>query len=80
MTNASPCAMIETRYLGPTNYRGARVVARNVNTRTRKVVSWDHAIGAVENHERAAVALYGAPPAYYSSVGGGGYIFAMTSR
>lgn len=46
---------IVTRFLGPTNHRGARVKATaDAGTVT---VSWDYALGISENHERAAFAL-----------------------
>ena len=46
---------IQTKFLGPTNTRGARVSARA--DAGRVIVSWDHAIGISENHKAAAVAL-----------------------
>jgi hypothetical protein len=45
---------IETRYLGPTNYRPSRIVASTCNGH-RIVVSYDH--GAPDPHEVAARAL-----------------------
>lgn len=46
---------IVTRFLGPTNFRGARVKATaDAGSIT---VSWDYALGISENHERAALAL-----------------------
>lgn len=46
---------IVTKYLGPTNHRGARVVARA--QAGRKVVSWRDDLEVDENHTRAAEAL-----------------------
>ena len=46
---------IVTKYLGPTNNRGARIVARAYAK--RMVVSWDHALDVAENHRMAAYAL-----------------------
>jgi len=46
---------IVTKYLGPTNCRGGRVVAWCEAGRI--VVGWNHAIGIPENHEGAARAL-----------------------
>lgn len=43
---------ITTRYLGPTNHRGTRVVAEA--QAGRLVVSWDHALSPEANHEFAA--------------------------
>lgn len=50
-------ASIVTRYLGPTNYRGARVVVTRGDARTgdkRITVGWDHARNPYENHLAAA--------------------------
>lgn len=46
---------IETRYHGPTNYRGTRVSARA--SAGRIFLAWDHSTGIEENHARAARAL-----------------------
>ncbi len=44
---------IFTRFIGPTNFRGSRVVARTASGR-RVTLPWDHAKNPSENH---AVAL-----------------------
>lgn len=52
--------LIITRYLGPTNYRGSRVVAthkRDSETTWRITLSWDHALTDSQNHQAAAMAL-----------------------
>jgi hypothetical protein len=57
--------VIVTRYLGPTNSRGSRVVAthkRDSETTWRKVIDWDHALNGAENHQAAAQALLNAWP------------------
>lgn len=77
-----PTMIIETRYLGPTDSRGARVKAINVNTRKSCTRPWNLAKGALENHADVAEQLawdcgYDCAPTAYSSVGIGGYIFAM---
>jgi hypothetical protein len=64
---------IVTKYLGPTNNRGARVKATaDAGSIT---VSWDHALNADDNHESAAVALRAKlgwnDDAYGKLVGGG---------
>ncbi len=46
---------IETRYAGPTNHRGARVIVRA--QAGRLTVSWDHALNVDENHAQAAKAF-----------------------
>jgi hypothetical protein len=48
---------IETKYLGPTNFKGARVVAFTENRSQRLTVSWNHALGPEANHDAAARAL-----------------------
>ena len=60
----SPRQAIETKYLGPTNHKGARIVTRCDAKRT--ITPWDHALNAADNHAAAAVALgeslgWGAP-------------------
>jgi len=57
--------VIITRYLGPTNCRGSRVVAthkRDNGQTWRKVLGWDHALNSEENHQAAAEALLAAWP------------------
>lgn len=43
---------IRTRYLGPTNHRGARIVARAAAG--RKVYAWDYSMSTADNHKAAA--------------------------
>lgn len=47
---------IQTKYLGPTNYRGSRVRA---TCQMRKAITliWDDGLNVDENHKRAAHAL-----------------------
>jgi hypothetical protein len=47
---------ILTKFIGPTNYRGARVKAYTTSGH-RIVVPWDHALNVEENHDAAALAL-----------------------
>jgi hypothetical protein len=54
--------VIITRYLGPTNHLGSRVVAthkRDSETTWRAVLHWDHALNAEQNHQAAASQLLG---------------------
>jgi hypothetical protein len=44
---------ITTKYLGPTNYRGARVVAK-AEGGLRLAVAWDDTLGVDDNHTIAA--------------------------
>ena len=46
---------IETEYRGPTDRRGARVIARAQAGRV--VVPWDHALSIEENHDAACQAF-----------------------
>jgi len=49
------CQAIETKYYGPTNYRGSRI---RVRCQARTIfVSWDHALGVEDNHDAAAKTL-----------------------
>ncbi len=54
---------IQTKYIGPTDYRGSRVVAHvmegnhNGHTTRRLTVEWDDGLGSEENHRAAAKAL-----------------------
>lgn len=46
---------IETKYLGPTNYRGTRIKA--TAAAGALVFDYDHALNLADNHEAAARAL-----------------------
>jgi hypothetical protein len=46
---------IETKFVGPTNHRSARICVR-CQARTM-FVSWDHSLGAGGNHDAAAMVL-----------------------
>ena len=48
--------MIETKYHGPTNTRGARISARCHSK--RKSYGWRYEIGTEENHKSAAMHFY----------------------
>ena len=52
--------VIITRYLGPTNHRGSRVVAthkRDSEKTYRATIDWDHQLDSTANHLAAAEAL-----------------------
>ena len=54
----APACMIRTRFLGPTDHRGARVVAEFVaDKRSRVTVSWDYSHCGSEGHIPAVLAL-----------------------
>lgn len=44
---------IETKFVGPTNTKPARIIARA--DAGRRVYNWDHTLGMSENHRGAAV-------------------------
>ena len=46
---------ISTRYLGPTNHRGARIAASC--EAGRLVLGWDDGLDVFANHQKAALAL-----------------------
>ena len=46
---------IQTRYLGPTNHRGSRIVAQCQSARI--VLEWDDSMSVDQNHQSAARAL-----------------------
>jgi hypothetical protein len=49
-------AAITTRFVGPTNNRGSRIIA-NAGDSRRLVVGWDAALNVEGNHRAAANAL-----------------------
>ena len=62
MTNDSILTglIIETRFLGPTDYRGSRVTAvckRDSDRAFRKTVNWRHDLNPTDNHRAAAEAV-----------------------
>ncbi len=70
---------IETKYLGPTNSRGSRVVASA--QAGRLTLAWDDALNSDENHRRAALALAERYGWSTNWVGGGtrtGYVWVCT--
>ena len=62
---------IRTRYLGPTNYRGSRVVAEC--DAGRITVSWDYEGSVHDNHARACAALL-KKLGWSQSMTGGGFM------
>jgi hypothetical protein len=71
----TPCC--ETRFIGPTDPRGGRVKATNVNTKRSKTLPWDHALDVRENHARVAAMVLGSDELLSCGVDGGGYIFMV---
>ena len=73
MTRRMMFQAIVTKYLGPSNVRGARVKA--TADAGSVILSWDHALNADENHAKAAYALrdrFGWNGDYYGELVGGG--------
>lgn len=67
---------IQTRYLGPTDFRGSRVVADAGDRASRIVLDWDDRLNPEQNHAAAAVALtekMGWVGEYYSPLVGGAF-------
>lgn len=48
---------ISTKFIGPTNYRGARVKAYTPTGKSI-TVAWDHEKNSIENHQRAAAECF----------------------
>lgn len=61
---------IRTRYSGPTNTRGSRFTACDSDG-NRVTLSYDYALNADENHEKAAYALMGKMGWTNKLIGGG---------
>ncbi len=72
--NAPACV---TTYLGPTDFKEARVKAKHFNTLRTVTRSWDHALDAQPNHARVAAELLGSNDLLYCSVENGGYVFMV---
>lgn len=87
MSNTIHAGVCITRYHGPTDHRGSRISARHVTTGRKVTLPWDHAIGASENHERAARELFSFDGAPFCGVmvcasrsGTGEMVFACVPR
>jgi hypothetical protein len=68
---------VETRFVGPTNYRGPRVAGKHLLTGKRVMRPWQHELGSIENHDMAARAVLGEAVGKlrYYAVSGGRYIW-----
>lgn len=67
---------IRTRFAGPTNTRGSRVIADAGDRASRIVVDWNHALNSEQNHAYAAVLVtrkMGWVGEFYSPLVGGAY-------
>lgn len=74
--NTFACQAISTRYLSPTNTRGARIVASA--EAGRKIYDWNHELDVYANHAAAALKFAQAWGWEGEYVGGGtaeGYCF-----
>lgn len=59
--------IIVTRYLGPTNHRGSRIIAthkRDSETTYRATIPWQHDLSPEDNHLAAAERLLDGWPQY----------------
>lgn len=56
MTQISVFQTIQTKYIAPSNFRGARIKAKAANGKVI-VVSYDHGLNVDENHAKAAETL-----------------------
>lgn len=76
---------IETKWFGPTNVKGSRIIAKAEAGRI--VVPWEHALNVDQNHARAADLLaekLGWVGPHYSpliggAVAGSGYVFVFAN-
>ena len=71
---------IHTRYVGPTNHQGSRVIV--TAQAGRMTVPWDDGLGPDENHAKAAAAFadkWGWAGKWYggASAKGDGYVFVI---
>lgn len=74
------CKGVETKFLGPTNHRPARVSVRDLDTKKRRVVSWDDGLGVFENHKAAAELVLGFQVDFFVNDRAGGYIFGLDRK
>tara|TARA_B100001123_G_scaffold357448_1_gene411677 strand:- start:431 stop:706 length:276 start_codon:yes stop_codon:yes gene_type:complete len=54
MTNTSTRGALRTRYHGPTNYRGSRIIVTHPVNGKRYTYDWNYALDVSENHAAAA--------------------------
>jgi hypothetical protein len=69
--------MCTTKYLGPTNSRGARVKATHCTTGRSATLAWDYALDSFDNHAAAAEPVLGRYPEISTATAGGGYIMGV---
>jgi len=65
---------IRTRYVGPTNYRGSRVIADAGDSQSRVIQTWADNLNPDENHAMAALAVVrkmGWDSEYHTPITGG---------
>lgn len=71
--------LIRTKYLAPTDHRGARVKASSLTGRVSVTAPWEHSASVETNHKLAAFDLAQKLelPGLWSGVAddGGGYVF-----
>ena len=67
---------IRTRFAGPTNSRGSRIIADAGDRASRVTVDWDHSLNSEQNHAYGALLVtrkMGWTGEYYSPLVGGAY-------
>jgi hypothetical protein len=50
---------ITTKYVGPSNVKGSRIIATASGNKTRAIVSYDNALNSEDAHKQAVLALAG---------------------
>jgi len=76
--STTPYRVIRTRFVGPTDFRGSRIIADAGDSTSRVTLGYDHALARDENHvagARAVVDKMGWTPAQgqFTALVGGDY-------
>lgn len=84
MLTATVQPFFVTRYLGPTDHRGARIRASHLTSGKAVTLPYDQALSDEDNHAKAAIACHyacalGAPVSLVRALNrdGNGYTFTM---
>lgn len=67
---------IRTRFAGPTNHRGSRIIGDAGDAASRVTLEWDHALNSDANHAACALAVVtkmGWDTDQHTAITGGGY-------
>lgn len=74
---------IITKFVGPTNTRGARIIAKTGGGLNKETVSWNYEAGVEDNHREAAQHLMETMGWTGELIGGGlveGYAWVIVNR